>query len=91
MRLPRNPPPPVTIDTTVPASNDANLGTLKVRSNRRVLVMVNGNPVGYPPLDLPKEPGLYRVSASLPGRPDTQQNQQVNLQAGDTSAVEFSF
>ena len=60
-------------------------------TNEESLVMVNGNPVGYPPLDLPKEPGLYRISASLPGRPDTQQSQQVNLQAGATAAVEFSF
>ncbi len=91
---PRTEDPPedeVSPQATPTGPTDAKLGTLKIRSNRRVLVMVNGNPVGYPPLDLPKEPGLYRVSASLPGRPDTQQTKQVSLNRGSMAAIEFSF
>jgi hypothetical protein len=66
-------------------------GTLKIRSNRRVLVKVNGQPRDYSPLDLPIAPGTYTVSAALPGKPDSEQTVTVTLQSGAIEPVNFTF
>lgn len=66
-------------------------GTLKIRSNRRVLVKVNGQPKDYTPLDLPADAGAYTISAALPGKPDSEQSFSIDLKSGVTEAVNFSF
>ena len=86
---PRRPQP------TAPApqpSTDGVKGTLKIRSNRRVLVYVNGAAVGYTPQDYKVQPGDYSVSAMVPGQPGTKQTIDTSLaQPGQTQAVDFSF
>ncbi len=67
-------------------------GTLKIRSNRRVLVYVNGAAVGYTPQDYAVAPGDYTVSAMVPGQPGTKQTIDASVsKAGAVKAVEFSF
>ncbi len=66
-------------------------GTLKIRSNRRVLVKVNGQPKDYTPLDLPADAGAYSITAALPGKPDSEQSFTVDLKSGVTESVNFSF
>lgn len=66
-------------------------GTVKVRANTRVLVLVDGQVVDYTPLDLPVSAGAHTVSAMLPGRPGSKQDQKVTIKAGKTESVQFSF
>lgn len=66
-------------------------GTLKIRSNRRVLVKVNGQPRDYSPVDLPVPSGNYLITVSLPGRPDTEQTREVELEPGSVHPVNFTF
>ena len=66
-------------------------GTLKVRSNRRVLVKINGQPKDYTPLDLPTDSGKYTISAALPGKPDSEQTFTVDLKPGVIEPVNFTF
>ena len=75
-----------------PKKQEAVKGTLKIRSNRRVLVYVNGAAVGYTPQDLQVSPRDYSVSAMVPGQPGTKQTIDTNVaQPGATQPVEFSF
>jgi hypothetical protein len=86
---PRAVPKPDPVPTAAPA---AAKGTLKVRSNRRVLVYVNGAAIGYTPQDYKVSPGDYSVSASVPGQPGTKQTKDTSIAAaGATVAVEFNF
>jgi hypothetical protein len=67
-------------------------GTLKIRSNRRVLVYVNGAALGYTPQDFQGRPGSFSVSAMLPSQPDSKQTRDITISAaGAVHAVEFSF
>jgi hypothetical protein len=77
--------------TAKAAPKDASVGILRIRSNRRVLVKVNGQAKEYSPLDLELAPGSYQVSAALPGRPETEQSLTVELAGGATEPVSFSF
>ncbi len=74
-----------------PEAVTPDVGTLKIRSNRRVLVKVNGQPKDYSPLDLPMSSGDYVITAALPGRPDTEQTLTVTLEGGVVEPVNFSF
>ena len=74
-----------------PEPEPAATGTLKIRSNRRVLIMVNGVAAGYPPLDLQREAGTYQVSAALGGRPETRQTVAVDITTGNVAPVSFNF
>lgn len=69
----------------------AKTGRLKLRSNQRVLVKVNGRATDFTPFELDLAPGTYRVTAAVPGRPDSEQTQSVTIAAGDTLPVSFSF
>jgi hypothetical protein len=89
-------PPAVTTPTKVPTKPPvknpaASQGTLKIRSNRRVLIKVNNQPRDYSPLDLKLAPGSYTISASLPGKPESEQTFTVDLSSGETEPVNFSF
>ncbi len=77
-------PPPPKRDTT-------GKGTLKVRSNKRVLVMVDGRPVDFSPLELPLAVGVHTISAMQPGRRDTKQDKEVTIEGGTVSDIEFTF
>ncbi|HHO49991.1 MAG TPA: hypothetical protein ENK18_03760 [Deltaproteobacteria bacterium] len=67
-------------------------GTLKIRSNRKVLVYVNGEALGYTPQDFPASPGQYTISAMVPGQPKTRQTHSATLgKDGTTVPVQFTF
>jgi hypothetical protein len=67
-------------------------GILKIRANRRAMVYVNNQVVGFTPLDHKVAPGTWSVAAVLPGQPTTRQERNVSIQAaGGTSAVDFTF
>jgi hypothetical protein len=73
-----------------PVVNDA--GTLTIKSNRRVLVYVNGSPVGYAPTTFKGKPGTYSVSAMVPGQPETKQTRDAKIdKAGAGETVNFQF
>jgi hypothetical protein len=81
--------PPTTKPAPEPQGPPA-VGAVKVRANRRVLVYVDGNAVGYTPLDHPVPAGRYEVSVLVPGNAESRQSQTVELQSGDRT-VEFTF
>jgi tRNA A-37 threonylcarbamoyl transferase component Bud32 len=82
------PPPPVEPE---PEPDDAGGTRIEVKANRRVLVFLNGNPKGFAPLTLKLPPGLHRVSAMLPGKPETEQEKEVRVRAGESPSVAFTF
>lgn len=78
---------------TAPASpKPAALGSkINVTSNRRVLVHLDGQPQGYSPMEIMVGPGTYTLSASLPGRPETEIVKSVDLSRGGTEKIGFMF
>ncbi len=88
-------PPPVPLPAAVreqPKPAASTKGTLKIRSNRRVLVYVNDQAIGYTPQDYKVEPGDYRVAAMVPGQPKTRQTRQATVgDSGNTAPVDFNF
>lgn len=82
-------PPPA---RKAPPAPEPTQGTLRIRSNRRVLVYIDDRAVGYTPQDLAVPPGSHRVSAMLPGQPESRQVIDVQLQkGGDVKPVDFRF
>jgi hypothetical protein len=82
---PRRPAPTV-------AAPISTKGVLKIRSNRRVLVYVDGQASGYTPLEVKVEPGDHEVVAMVPGQPNTKQERDASVRAGgETVAVDFAF
>jgi hypothetical protein len=69
----------------------AEMGTLKIKSNRNVLIYVDGKAVGYTPQSYKAEPGTRTVSAMLPGRPESKETKTVELKPGATLPVNFTF
>lgn len=69
----------------------AKTGTLQIVANRRVVVYLDGNPLGYTPQKVPVLPGAHTLSASMPGRPDSEQVKQIDVSSGTVQRVEFSF
>ncbi|MBN2800872.1 MAG: hypothetical protein JXX28_17175 [Deltaproteobacteria bacterium] len=66
-------------------------GTLQIRSNRRVLVSVNGEPVGYPPLNLKRPPGEYVITAEMQGRTGAKERKDVRLDSGEVEPIRLTF
>lgn len=65
---------------------------IKVRSNRRVLIYIDTDAAGYPPISVPVEPGRHRVTAQIPGQPSTLQAREVVVAPNATVVpVDFSF
>jgi hypothetical protein len=74
------------------AVQPATKGVLKIRSNRRVLVYIDGQASGYTPLEMKVDPGAHTVVAMVPGQPNTKQERSASVAAGgDTVAVDFAF
>ncbi len=86
-------PAPVAPRRPAPAASQvATKGVLKIRSNRRVLVYVDGQASGYTPLEVKVEPGEHEVVAMVPGQPNTKQERDASVRAGgETVAVDFAF
>lgn len=85
---PPKPPPEPSKAAPAPASQ----GILKIRANRRAMVYVNNQVVGFTPLDHKVAPGTWSVAAVLPGQPTTRQERTVSAPAaGGTTAVDFTF
>ncbi len=87
------PPKVVSKPPVVQAGPDpATVGTLKIRSNRRVLIYVDGKAVGYAPTDYPVTPGSHVVRAMVPGQPTSAQTQEIQVAAaGSVLGVDFTF
>jgi len=83
---PRPAPAPAPVEEAA-----AGRGTLRIRSNRKVLIYVDGKAVGYTPKSYKAEPGSRTVSAMLPGQPQSKQTQTLTLKPGATQSVEFTF
>lgn len=81
----RNPPPPP--DFTEPARR----AEIKITSNRRALVLIDGNPVGTTPHVAPVLPGVHRVEVMLPSKPETRQERKVSVSRSEQSWVVFTF
>lgn len=80
---------PAPAPTPKPAYADQ---SIKIKSNRRVLVYVNGKAVGYSPQEYKAAAGSYVVAAMLPGDPSSKQEQMVVVEAnGSSTSVSFSF
>ena len=87
--VPAAPPP---TPTPAPAGVAGHQGLLKIRSNRRVLTYVDNKAIGYTPQDVPVEPGKHRVTAKLPGQPNSEQGRDaVMAEKKQDILVEFSF
>jgi hypothetical protein len=83
------PAPAPTPAPVAPAAEEK--GTLKIKSNRKVLVYVDGKAVGYAPVNHKIDAGSITVSAMLPGQPQSKQTQTVTVAAGGIAPVEFTF
>lgn len=79
------PPPPVVPEAA------AEPGTLRIRSNKKVSVYINGDYVGMTPETRDVPAGAYEISVVQPGHPDTRQTQQIDVEAGRTRSVRFRF
>jgi hypothetical protein len=90
---PPEPEPPPVVPVPPPEPPKAiDKGTLKIRSNRRVLIYVNGQAIGYTPQEFQGPPGKYTVLAMVPGQPNTKQAREVTISAEHpTLGVDFSF
>jgi hypothetical protein len=86
------PPPPVVPVPPPEPPKAIDKGTLKIRSNRRVLIYVNGQAIGYTPQEFQGPPGTYTVLAMVPGQPNTKQSREVTIDAEHPLlGVDFSF
>ena len=84
-------PRPAPAPEAAPDRPVATNGTLSVESNRRVIVSINGTPYEFTPLEVAVPAGQYTISAALPSRADSEQTQQVDLEAGDRKSLYFRF
>ena len=67
-------------------------GVLRIRSNRPVLVYLDGRALGMTPHDHAVTPGTYEVSALIPGQPKTRQTRTLNVtKQGDDLQLMFQF
>jgi hypothetical protein len=94
--LPETPPPaaavrPPNADADAAGEVAAALSAVQVRSNRRVLVKVNGQPRDYSPVDLRLGPGVYAISAALPGKPASEKAVRVVVGAAAIKPIQFEF
>lgn len=65
---------------------------LVIRSNRRALVFVDGQPVGHTPISVSASLGSHMVRAALPGQASSMQNKSVDIDRADQqTVVEFTF
>jgi hypothetical protein len=65
---------------------------LHVKSNRRALLYVDNEIVGYAPQVLPIEVGEHRVRAMMPGQPNSEQAKTVRVDPASTDIrIEFTF
>ena len=78
------------VETSHPAA-PSRPSTVHVRSNRRTLVKVNGEPRDYSPLDIVLPPGTYRIAALLPGKPDSERAVRVEVGPDPDIPVDFQF
>lgn len=86
------PKPPTPGPAPAPAPAAASKGTLKIRSNRRVLVYLDDKVVGYTPQTITVDPGKYSILAMMPGQPNTKQAREAKVTGpGATVNVDFSF
>ncbi len=89
---PRRPAPrpnPRPADAVQPAVVEK--GSLTIRANRAALVYVDGRAVGLTPKTVRVDGGSHTISAMLPGQPASKQTQTVEVEAGSSVPVAFTF
>ncbi len=64
---------------------------LEIRSNRRVMVWVDGGAPDFAPLDLTVSPGTHVIKAAEPGKASTTQTLSVEVVEGQTKVVQLTF
>jgi len=65
--------------------------SVTVKSNRKALVFLNGDPKGFAPITLQLPPGNHRIEAMLPSVPESRQKQVVKIDKGTNDDVTFTF
>ena len=74
------------------SASKGNVGVIRVDGNRRALIYVGDEPVGYSPVNVSAPVGQYEVTATLPSRPGVTEKKSVNLSSrGEVVEVNFSF
>jgi hypothetical protein len=92
--VPALPPEPTPVAPALPPepAPHTSSAVLSVRSDRRALVYIDDELVGYAPQELPISVGRHDVRAVLPGVPETEQRKRVQVgEATDTVRIEFVF
>ncbi len=89
-------PPPVPTEPSAegaPAVRrpEARTGVLEVRANRRVLVTLDGEVLGFTPLELEVPLGRHTLVATVPAREDTRQERQVVVRETGPATVTLVF
>lgn len=76
---------------TTSGDNSAATGTLRIRTNVRALVQVDGGTQQYASRPLELSVGTHEIKAFRPGRLDTAQTKTVEIVEGEVATVQFSF
>ncbi|MEN0066591.1 MAG: PEGA domain-containing protein [Myxococcota bacterium] len=66
-------------------------GSLRIRSNKKAWVSIDGKPVGLTPKTVEVPPGPHTITVVQPGQPDTRQTRTVEARSGKTDSVRFAF
>jgi hypothetical protein len=94
-KKPENTVRTVSHSTNVKALSSAskgNLGVIRVDGNRRALIYVGDEPVGYSPVNVSAPVGRYEVTATLPSRPGVTEKKSATLSSrGEVVELYFSF
>ncbi|MCB9695309.1 MAG: hypothetical protein H6738_00815 [Alphaproteobacteria bacterium] len=77
--------------TPTPAPATQAQGVLKIRANRRAIVYVNDQAIGFTPLDHKVGPGTYTVAAMLPQQPTSRQEKSASVSGSGAVPIDFQF
>jgi len=90
---PALPTPPAEVAETPaePAPEPVAVGRLRVTSNKRALIYIDGAPVGFTPMDVELAPGSHTVRVMQPGQSDTIQTRAAEIVPGEEQELSFSF
>ncbi len=74
-----------------PSAPEQSTEILKIRSAQRAVIWVDGRIAGYTPIDQEVDPGTHRIVGMLPGKPETRQEKDVEVDGAAPMVVEFKF
>ena len=84
-------PAPVVAPVAPPPARVPAQGTVKVRSNKAAIVLIDGVAVSFAPVEQVLPAGEHKISAALPGNEASKQTVTVTVQTGKVLVHEFSF